>query len=202
MRLTHHRPAQHATPRRATLLLRACAVVGIGGLCWSGSLIAADTPATAADQLINTPGLGAVTGEGVKQPSRVIRDPAVQGGQALRVVIPGADKQAWRISLGTPITKPVHKGDRLLLAYYARVEQAESAQVDLPYNAIQLAHEPYSSVINGTVRLGAEWKMQNVSGVADRDYAAGELAVSIHLATGKQILRFGPVFAMDLGPAA
>ncbi len=48
--------------------------------------------------------------------------------------------------------------------------------------------------------LGSEWKMVEIRGKADRNYAPGELKVSIHLATGKQTVDFGPVVVLDLGP--
>ncbi len=41
--------------------------------------------------------------------------------------------------------------------------------------------------------------MHELRGRATRDYAAGELNVSIHLATAKQTVDIGPVFVLNMG---
>src|SRR3546814_20283258 len=61
----------------------------------------------------------------------------------------------------------------------------------LPNNGVQLAREPYTGIFGGPVAITPEWKMYDLQGIADRDYAAGELSVSMHLASGKQTLEFG-----------
>jgi hypothetical protein len=38
-----------------------------------------------------------------------------------------------------------------------------------------------------------------VKGKADKDYPAGALNVSLHLATAKQTVDLGPVFVLDMG---
>src|SRR3546814_9539528 len=58
-----------------------------------------------------------------------------------------------------------------------------------------------TGIFGGPVAITPEWKMYDLQGIADRDYAAGELSVSMHLASGKQTLEFGPIFVLDLGPA-
>src|SRR3546814_5664469 len=57
----------------------------------------------------------------------IVADKTVQGGHALRVKILGADAKAWTISLSDPIEKPVKKGDKLVLAFYARATKSEAA---------------------------------------------------------------------------
>src|SRR3546814_4922269 len=73
----------------------------------------------------------------------IVADKTVQGGHALRVKIPGADAKAWTISLSDPIEKPVKKGDKLVLAFYARATKSEAADggAHLPNNGVQLARE-------------------------------------------------------------
>src|SRR3546814_19258274 len=71
----------------------------------------------------------------------------------------------------------------------------------LPNNGVQLAREPYTGIFGGPVAITPEWKMYDLQGIADRDYAAGELLVSMHLASGKQTPEFGQLFGLALGPA-
>src|SRR3546814_3745632 len=84
----------------------------------------------------------------------IVADKTVQGGHALRVKIPGADAKAWTISLSDPIEKPVKKGDKLVLAFYARATKSEAADggAHLPNNDVQLAREPYTGIFGGPVR--------------------------------------------------
>jgi hypothetical protein len=154
-----------------------------------------------ADKIINTPSPTAFQVYNAPDPAEVVKDETVQGEHALRVTIPGTDAKPWSISLSDPILKPVKKGDKLVLAFYARAIESEAPDggARLPNNSVQLAKEPYTGVFGGPVDITPEWKMYSLEGKADRDYAAGELAVSMHLASGKQTLEFGPIFVVDLG---
>ena len=89
-----------------------------------------------------------------------------------------------------------------MLAFWARLAKADAgvATAQVPTAAIQITKPPYASVISAPATIGTEWKLHQVKGRADRDYAAGDLAVSIHLATARQTVDLGPVFVLDLGP--
>jgi hypothetical protein len=55
-------------------------------------------------------------------------------------------------------------------------------------------------LFTGQATIGPEWKLYEVRGKSDRDYAAGALNATLHLATGKQTIEIGPVIVLDLGP--
>jgi len=128
-------------------------------------------------------------------------DPGVQGGKALRVQVPRRSAQAWDTAVSVPINRPVHAGDNLVLAFWARLEQGEDGATSaaLPSNAVQLSAAPYTSVFGGAVTVTPQWQMFEIHGQANRDYAADSLNVSMHLATGHQIIDIGPVFVLDMG---
>ena len=149
-------------------------------------------------QIINTPSPEAFAIYGLSQKPKVRKDATVQGGLALRVAIPGKGTTPYAISLSAPITKPIRKGDRLVLAFWARFDKAEGPSVSIANASVQLAAAPYTAFFGKPVDIGPEWKLHSVEGVADRDYAAGEVAVSMHLATGKQVIDLGPIFLLDL----
>lgn len=155
------------------------------------------------NKIINVPAPASFQVNGVAAKPKVRSDAQVQGGKMLRIEIPGASPQPWSISLGDAITKPVKSGDRLVLAFWARLAKGENGATTatLPANSVQIAREPYTAVFGGPATIGPEWKLHEVRGVADKDYAAGDLGVSIHLATAKQTVDFGPIFVLDLGPA-
>jgi hypothetical protein len=165
-------------------------------------LRAQDSADDMVKMIVNRPPVTAWHLDGVTGKLNIRNDPAVQYGKALRVDVPGKGEHPWSIAASNPIEKPIKAGDNLVLAFWARLEKGENGATTatLPYNAIQMSHDPYTAVFTGPVTIGPEWKMVEIDGKADRAYAAGQLNVSIHLATGKQIVDLGPVFVLDRGP--
>lgn len=154
--------------------------------------------ADVSKQIINEPSPGAFTIYGLAQAAKVRKDAGVQGGQALRVAIPAKGATPYAIGLSAPITKAIRKGDKLVLAFWARFDKAEGPSVTLANVSVQLATAPYTGIFGKPVDIGPEWKLYNVQGTADRDYAPGEATISMHLATGKQVIDLGPIFLLDL----
>ena len=152
-------------------------------------------------KIINVPPPEAFAVNGLRSKPKVRKDETVQGGKALRVPVPGKGANNWDVSVNDEINKPVKAGDQLILAFWARLEKGAdgATTAELPYNAVQLNKEPYSSVIVGPATITPEWKMYEVKGKADRDYAAGELNATLHLATGKHVIDLGPMFVLNMG---
>jgi hypothetical protein len=148
-----------------------------------------------AKQIINDPAAPDVTGA----KASLVNDTKAQGGKALRVQVPHKGTNPWDSTVGGAIKKPIAKGDRLVLLFSARLESGENGATTaiLPYNAIQLAAAPYSTVMTGAAQIGPEWKDFQVTGVADGNYPAGSLKVTIQLATAKQTVDFGPIVVLD-----
>jgi hypothetical protein len=164
-------------------------------------LRAQDSADDLVNKMINRPPVTAWHLDGVSGKPNVRNDPAVQYGKAVRVDVPGKGEHPWSIAASNPIDKPVKAGDNLILAFWARLEKGENGATTatLPYNAIQMSHDPYTAVFTAPATIGPEWKMVEIRGKADHAYAGGQLNVSIHLATGKQIVDLGPVFVLDMG---
>jgi hypothetical protein len=153
------------------------------------------------NKIVNRPPVTAWHIDGMSGKPNVRNDPAVQYGKAMRVDVPGKGEHPWSIAASNPIDKPVKAGDNLVLAFWARLEKGENGATSatLPYNAVQMSHDPYTAVFSAPATIGPEWKMVEIKGKADHAYAGGQLNVSIHLATGKQIVDLGPVFVLDMG---
>lgn len=150
-----------------------------------------------ASKIVNDPGAPDVNGA----KGSLVADPKVEGGTALRVAVPRKGANPWDSSVGGAIKKPIAKGDKLVLLFSARLEKGENGATTttLPYNAVQLAGAPYSTVMQGSADIGPEWKDFRVEGVSDGNYAAGDLKVTIQLATAKQTVDFGPIVVLDMG---
>lgn len=159
--------------------------------------IAAPAADNILDKLVNDPGSPEVTGA----KAALRDDPKVQGGKSLRIAIARKGANPWDVSVDSAINKPVKAGDKLLLAFWARVEKGENggATAVLPYNAVQLAQAPYTALFNQGVTIGPQWKIYEVQGKADKDYPAGALKATVHLATARQTVDIGPMFVLDLG---
>ena len=150
-----------------------------------------------AKQIVNDPSAPEVNGA----KASLVDDPRAQGGKALRVAVSKKGANPWDATVGGPINKPIARGDRLLLLFSARLEKGENgaATATLPYNAIQLGAAPYSTIVSGPAQIGPEWKDFQVTGTADGNYSAGQLKVTIQLATAKQTVDFGPIVVLDRG---
>jgi hypothetical protein len=149
-----------------------------------------------AKRIVNDPSSPQVSGA----KAALRDDPQVQGGKALRIQVARKGQNPWDATVGGPIAKPVKAGDKLVMVFSARLEKGESGSTTtLPYNAVQLASAPYSTVISGSNEIGPGWKQLQVTGKADRDYPANALKVTIQLAAAKQTVDFGPIIVLDMG---
>ena len=182
---------------------------GIGRILGLMAAMAVAAPAAAQDaadddiasKIINIPPPEALRVDGLRAKPKVRKDEAVQGGKALRIAVPGKGDNAWAVSASNPIQKPVKAGDLIVLAFWARLVEGDNGATTatLPYNAVQLASAPYTALFTGAAEIGPEWKLHELRGRADKDYAAGALNVSLHLATAKQTVDLGPVFVLNMG---
>jgi hypothetical protein len=163
--------------------------------------LALAAPATAApdlaQQIVNDPASPDVTGA----KAALFDDATVQGGKALRIQVPAAGRNPWDSALASPVKKPVKAGDNILLAFYARLEKGDkgATAATLPFAGLQLADAPWTPIFHEPVEIGPEWKLVQVKGKADKDYAAGTLRVTVQLATAKQVVDVGPVILLDQG---
>jgi hypothetical protein len=167
------------------------------------TLLAVSTPAFSAQsddiasKIINDPSAPQIVGA----KSSVRNDSNVQGGKALRIVVPAKGANPWAAFAGSPILKAIKAGDNMMLAFWARLEKGEGGATTstLPFAGVQVSSPPYPSVFTEAVQIGPEWKLHQVKGRADKDYAASTLGVSIHMANAKQTVDLGPVFVLNLG---
>ena len=161
------------------------------------SILASLDSATIASKIVNDPGAPKVNGAH----GRLIDDPKVMGGKALRVQVPRKGKNAWDISVSSEIKKPIKAGDSLLLVFPARLEKGENgaSTTTLPWNAVSMTSPPWSGVIGGPADIGPEWKLIEIKGKADKDYAANDVGIGIQLATARQTVDIGPIILLDLG---
>lgn len=128
---------------------------------------------------------------------RVVEADGVPGGGALRVrARRGANP--WDVQATSPAGGDISAGDIVLVSFYARAEQAAEGGSRLAVR-LQLAGAPYTALLEGTKNIGAEWRQYCLSGMAAQEFRADLTNVSLHLATGDQVIDLGPVFVFNLG---
>lgn len=161
---------------------------------------AAQERESASDRIVNDPRVPALTAYGLNLPPRIRDDKAVQFAKAMRIQLSG-HPDFWRIGVITPTLKPIQKGDRVVIAFWARAEKAENGGPGVIRRAQLEATTPaIRTIFERAFEVGPEWKMYQLAGVADQDYAAGRLNAALHLDGAKQVLDIGPIFILDYGP--
>ena len=150
-----------------------------------------------ATRIVNDPGAPQVTGA----KARIVDDPEVQGGKALRVTVARKGRNNWDSAVESAIAKPVKAGDKLIIAFQARLAKGEggATTASIPYTAIQLKAAPYTGIVSGDVTVGTDWAFHKVEGKADKDYPADGLKAAIHIGNAQQTIDFGPIVILNMG---
>ena len=179
-----------------------CLLVTIAGLlagaAFATTVSAQDLP---GQSLIASPAIDqwAIFGKG--ESHRMMQDQTVPGGYALVVKTAAAGQNTWDIQAGVPTAQPIHSGDAVLLAFWARTlaPPAGHPTANIVAN-IQQSHAPYTRVGEQSLAIGMTWKLYYVSGTSTMDLQPGEAAATLQLATDAQEIALGPVFVRDFGP--
>ncbi len=131
---------------------------------------------------------------------RMIHETGVPGGWALNVKLAGAGANPWDVQAGVATTRAIHKGDVVLLAFWARTAAPPPGDTSAHIIAdIQQGHAPYARIGDATLNVSGTWKLYYVSGTSQLDLQPGEAAATVQLATAEQEIELGPVFLRDFG---
>jgi hypothetical protein len=139
--------------------------------------------------------------EGSDKRDKVVQSEGAPGGMAYQVTVKKRKKNPWDTATRIPMTTSIAKDDVILLSFWAKAVKPQKGKDtgDITVT-IQRKIEPYDSVIEERVALEKEWKLYNVTGKANRDYAADKTDLNFNLARTKQTLEFGQFYIMNLGP--
>ena len=132
---------------------------------------------------------------------RMMRDAGVPGGWDLDIKLAAAGANPWDVQAGVATSQPIHKGDVVLLAFWARTVTPPPGQTAGTLVAnIQQGHAPYTRVGEASLAIAPDWRLYYVSGTSPLDLAPGEAAATVQLALAAQDIALGPVFVRDFGP--
>lgn len=161
------------------------------------SLTAAAMPRApqAADNLLNAPSANWNV-YGAAQTHKGVRDKQVQGGGAMRVTIAAKPANAWDAGASNPISKPIRKGDKLMLAVWARLVSGGANGSTEIAAAIQSSAAPYEPIVAGRLSLATEWKLVHIQGIAGADFPAGSANIALSLGTDAHVVDLRPAFVL------
>lgn len=168
----------------------------LGGIAQAGGM---DQTGGIADKLLNTPSVASWNAWGAE--AKIHEDDAVTGQHALQIKLATKMAHLWDAAASIPTTKAVKKGDVILAAFWARAEVPAPGKTyaEVPTIAMQLAKAPYTLLFSESAAIGPQWKMYYSSGVADADYDAGQINLTVQLAANVQTVDLGPAFIVNMG---
>lgn len=148
--------------------------------------------AEAPSGLIDHPAAGDLLVYGPMAGKSLILAPEVPGRTALHIKIatPGKDSHPWDIAVAAATTEDIHKGDHIVVAVWARAASPDS-QIAA---SMQQGDAPYTGIAQSDIHPSKAWRLFQLDGVADQDYAAGKAGVNLQLNTRQQAIDIGPIY--------
>jgi hypothetical protein len=131
----------------------------------------------------------------------LLKGQAPEGGDAMRVKVLKKGKNNWDSAIDSTVRKPVRKGDKLVLMFDARLVEGPggATTANIPNASIQQKAEPYKTLGNGSPALTDKWQSFRYEGVADQDYAAGEVKGTIQVGNAKQTIDLANIVILNMG---
>ncbi|MBX3565495.1 MAG: hypothetical protein KF730_13075 [Sphingomonas sp.] len=156
----------------------------------------ASAPLAQEPVMLNNPNPASFQVYGLQPVPKTIADDGVEGGRALPIAVTG-NGNVWAIGVNVPIIKPIKAGDKITIYFWAKLQGTGTASIASAQ--LQLASAPYTRIFGEGVTITPQWKLYQVSGVADAAYPRGTLNAAFHLNTGNHVAVLGAVAVLDAG---
>jgi endo-1,4-beta-xylanase len=142
-----------------------------------------------------------VRGESALVQSERLNDATVPSGRILRVKVSRPGTNAYEAEVQTTGQKePIRKGDVLILRYWVRSPAGGRETGEASWQTIiQLNREPWTGLASTASSAGKNWRELFLSCQADRDFEAGTVQVTLHIASQAQTLEFAEFDMLNLG---
>jgi hypothetical protein len=138
----------------------------------------------------------ATYGPGIK--TKVVKGKEIPGGGALQFTIPKAGSTLYEVGANAPLAAPIKKGQQILVAFYARTISSSASDgkgrigVRFQKNAA-----PYAGFGDRSIVIEKEWKLYEVTAVADADIDASLAIVGFQLAGAKQVIEIAQTYVIE-----
>jgi hypothetical protein len=149
--------------------------------------------------LINDPSQLDLSVYGAGVTSKSVKDASIPGGgAAMQIVVPNAGKTHYEIGANSALDRPIKKGQKILVAFYARTIKADTpdgkGKIHIRF---QQNTAPYTGFADSAFDVGSEWTLLEAKGVSNTDGAAGAINVGFMLSAAKQTLEIGQVIVVE-----
>ncbi len=172
----------------------------------SGQLVAGTQPTPELQQLDD-----ALPGNLINNPTRLdwnvfgpgitnkpVKGKDIPGGGALQFSIPKAGANLYEVGANAPLTVAIKKGQQILVAFYARTINSNAkdgkGRIGVRF---QQNVAPYNGFGDSSIVIEKEWKLYEVTAVANRDIAANEAVVGFQLAGAKQVIEIAQTYVLE-----
>lgn len=138
-----------------------------------------------------------IYGPGMKR--KTVRNANIPGGGvALQVTSPTAELEPHRITAEAPINEAIAKQDRITVAFYARALKADTVgNQGVVTVRLQQKTSPWPGFGNRQLTIGSDWKLYDVTAVADISIPKGEAIVAFQLGGAKQVIEIGQTYVLN-----
>jgi hypothetical protein len=149
--------------------------------------------------LINDPSKLDLSIYGAGVTSKSVKDASIPGGgAAMQIVIPKAGQTHFEIGANSALDTPVKKGQKIVVAFYARTIKAETADGKGKIHVrVQQNAAPYTGFADAAFDVGSEWTLLEAKGVSNIDAAAGAVNVGFMLSAAKQTVQIGQIIVVE-----
>ncbi|MFN3470616.1 MAG: hypothetical protein ACK4Z7_13035 [Novosphingobium sp.] len=137
-----------------------------------------------------------VYGPGVA--SKPVKAADLAGGGALQIKTARRGAELWEVAANAPIEAAIKPGQRITVAFHARTVKAETPDGQGVLGIrVQQNVAPFGGFADNRLTIGTEWKLYEVTAIADRALAAGEAVVAFQLAGARQTIEIGQTIVVE-----
>ncbi|MCX7283544.1 MAG: hypothetical protein NTX28_05770 [Novosphingobium sp.] len=130
--------------------------------------------------------------------SKPVKTPEAPGGGALQVKTARRGAEIYEVGANAPISAAIKAGQRITVAFYARTLKADTPDGQGVIGVrVQQNVAPYGGFADTRLTIGPDWKLHEVSAVADRDIPAGQAVVGFQLAGARQTIEIGQTIVVE-----
>lgn len=150
-----------------------------------------------ADKAINEPRLSGMIVYGSAQTNKEVKDKAVLGEKAKRIITKGTGN-AWDAAAQTTATGKVLTGDQIVCVVFLKAEKTANntpAKVTLRF---QESAAPYTEIKQDTINISSDWNQYQIGTTVTKDYGSGDTAFVVQLNYGAQTIDVGPMFILNM----
>ena len=149
-------------------------------------------------RLINDPASLDWTVYGPRIGIKPVTGTAAPGGGAIQITVTSKGQTVYASGAMMPLIAPILKGQRVVVSFYARTIKSDAPDGrGIATVRFQENGGAFAGFGDTPISIGSEWKLYEVTTVADKNLSASLASVAFQLAGAKQIIQFGQTIVVE-----